>query len=178
MIIHLARKAQIALLLAKEVTVPVKYTDFADIFSKESAKVLPERTGINKHVIKLKDGKQPPYRPIYSLGPVELKTLKIYIEINLANSFIRPSKSPADAPILFVCKLNGSLQLCVAYRDLNNLTIKNRYPLMLIDESLDWLGRAKCFTQLDLTSTYHRIRIKEGNKWKTAFKTRYGHFEY
>ena len=135
MTIHPAWKAKIALLLAKKVTVPAKYSDFADVFSKESAEVLPERTGINEHAIELEDGKQPPYGPIYSLGPVELETLKTYIKTNLANGFIRPLKSPADAPILFVCKPNGSLWLCVNYRDLNNLTIKKRYPLPLIGKS-------------------------------------------
>ena len=109
---------------------------------------------------------------------MELKTLKTYIETNLANGFIRPLKSPADAPILFVCKPDGSFRLCVDYQGLNNLTIKNRYPFPLIAESLDWLKRGKQFIQLDLTSAYHRMRIKEGNKWKTAFKTRYDHFEY
>ena len=140
--------------------------------------MLPEHTEINTHAIELEEGKQPPYRPIYSLGPVELETLKTYIETNLANGFIRFSKSLAGAPILFDQKPDGSLRLCVDYRGLNNLTIKNRYPLPLIGESLDWLGRAKRFTQLDLTSAYHQIRIKEGDEWKTAFRTRYGHFEY
>lgn len=130
----------------EKVTVPAEYSDFADVFSKKSAAVLPERTDLNKHAIELREGKQPPYGPIYSLGPVELETLKTYIETNLANGFIRPSKSPAGAPILFVRKPDGSLRLCVDYRGLNNLTIKNRYPLLLIGESLDRLGRAKRFT--------------------------------
>ena len=107
-----------------------------------------------------------------------METLKAYIETNLANGFIRPSKSPAGAPILFDRKSDGSLRLCVDYRGLNNLTIKNRYPLPLVGESLDRLGRARRFTQLDLTSAYHRMRIREGDEWKTAFRTRYGHFEY
>ena len=178
MTIHPARKAQLALLLAEKVTVPVEYSDFADVFSEKSANVLPERTGANEHAIKLEEGKQPPYRPIYSLGPVELKTLKTYIETNLANGFIRISKSPAGAPILFIRKPNNSLRLYVDYQGLNNLTIKNWYPLLLIGESLNQLGQAKQFTQLDFTSAYHRIRIKEGNKWKTAFRTQYGHFKY
>ena len=114
--IHPARETQIALVLAKEVIVLAKYSDFADVFSKELAKRLPERTGINEHAIKLKNRKQPPYGPIYSLGPVKLKTLKTYIETNLANSFIWPLKSPASAPIVFVCKANGSLRLCVDYQ--------------------------------------------------------------
>ena len=88
MTIHPALKAQIASLLAEKVTVPAKYSDFANIFSKESGKVLPERTGINEHAIELEDGKQPLYGPIQRLGPVELKTLKTYIKTNLANSFI------------------------------------------------------------------------------------------
>ena len=86
---------------------------------------------------------------------MELETLKAYIETNLANGFIKPSKSLAGAPILFDRKLDGSLRLYVDYRGLNNLTIKNLYPLPLIGESLDRLGRAKQFIQLDLTSAYY-----------------------
>ena len=92
---------------------------------------------MNENAIELEEGKQPPFGPIYSLEPVELETLKTYIEINLANGFIRPSKSPAGALILFDRKLDGSLRLYVDYRDFNNITIKNRYPLLLIGESLD-----------------------------------------
>ena len=158
--------------------VPAKYSDFADVFSADLASELLKHTGINNYAIELVKGQQPPYGPIYSLRPVEIKTLKAYIETNLANGFIRPSKSPIGAPILFDRKLNGSLRLCIDYRGFNNLTIKNRYPLPLIGESLDRLGRAKRFTQLNLTSAYHRMRIREGDEWKTAFRTRYGHFEY
>ncbi len=109
---------------------------------------------------------------------MKLETLKAYIETHLKTGFIRPSKSPAGAPILFDKKPNSSLRLCVDYWGLNNLTIKNQYPLPLIGEVLDRLGRAKRFTQLDLTSAYHRMKIREGDKWKTAFCTRYSHFEY
>ena len=178
MTIHPATKAQLALLLAKKVTVPTKYSDFADVFLQKSANILLEQTGLNEHGNKLEESKQPPYGPIYSLGPVKLETFKTYIKTNLANGFIRALKSPASTPILFVHKLNDSLCLCVNYWGLNNLTIKNRYPLPLIGKSLDWLGQAKRFTQLKLTSAYHRMRIKEGNEWKTVFRTRYGHFEY
>ena len=164
MTIYLAFEAQIALLVAENVIVLAKYLDFADLFLKKSAEMLPKRTGINKHAIELEDGKQSLYKPIYSLGPVELETLKTYIEINLANDFIQPSKSPAGAPILFVYKLDGNLQLCIDYQGLNNLTIKHWYPFLLIGESINQLGQAKCFTQLDLTSVYHRIRIKKGDK--------------
>ena len=178
MVIHPAREAQIALLVAEKVKIPTEYSDFSNVFSEEKALILSEATELNQHAIELQEGQQPLYGPIYSLGPVELETLKTYIKTNLANGFIRPSKSPAGALILFVGKPDGSLRLCVDYQGLNNLTIKNRYPLPLIGESLDRLGRAKRFTQLDLTSAYHRMRIKEGDEWKTAFRTRYGHFEY
>ena len=174
------REVQIAALITDKafVTISAEYLDFEDVFSKKSTVVLSEYTEINTYTINLEEDKQPLYGPIYSLGPVQLKTLKIYIETNLASSFIRLSKSLTGAPILFDKKLDGSLWLCVDYQGLNNITIKNRYPLPLFDESLNRLGHAKQFTQLDLTSTYHQMRIKEGDKWKMVFQTRYGHFEY
>ena len=104
--------------------VPAEYLDFVDVFSPDLASELPEHTGINNHAIELVDSQQPPYGPIHSLKPVELETLKAYIENNQANGFIRPSKSPAGAPILCDRKLDGSLRLCVDYRGLNNFTIK------------------------------------------------------
>ena len=152
MSIHLAQEVQISLLIAEKVTVPAEYLDFADVFSKESAKVLPKSTKINKHAIKLEDDKQSPYELIYSLDPVELKTLKIYIKTNLVNGFIRPSKFLIGALILFVFKPDGSLRLYVNYRGLNNLIINNPYPFSLIGKSLDWLRQAKCFIQLNFTS--------------------------
>ena len=159
-------RSQISGLVAEKISIKVlnKYLDFADIFFPNLASKLPEHTGINDYTIKLVNSQLPPSGPIYSLEPVELEILKAYIEINLANSFIRPSKSPASAPILFDRKSNGSFQLCVNYWGFNNLTIKNRYPLPLIEESLDKLGRARRFTQLDLTNAYHQIRIRKGDK--------------
>ena len=115
MSIHPAREAQLALLLIEEVTVPVEYSDFADVFSEKLANVLPEQTGANEYAIKLDKGKQLPYRSIYSLGPVELEIFKTYIKTNLANGFIYASKSLPDALILFVSKPNGSVCLCVDY---------------------------------------------------------------
>ena len=177
--IHPSCRPQVRCWIAKKAPtkVPAEYSDFADVFSPDLASKLSEHTGINNHAIKRIDGQQPPYGPIYSLGPVELATLKAYIETNLANGFIRPSKSLAGAPILFDRKSDGSLQLCIDYRGLNNLTIKKQYPLPLIGESLDRLGRARRFTQLNLTSAYYQIRIRKEDKWKTAFRTRYGHFK-
>ncbi len=125
---------------------------------------LPENTGMNKYAIKLINNTQPFYKPIYALSLMELETLKTYIKTHLKIGFIRPFKSPASAPILFDKKPNSSLYLCVNYQGLNNLTIKNQYPLPLIGKSLDRLGEAKWFTQLDLTNAYHRMRIQEGDK--------------
>ena len=180
MVIHPSQATQISALIQDEAPTKVlsKYVDYADVFSFDLAMELSENTIINKHAIELQDGKQPPNGPIYSRRPVELETLKTYIETHLKTGFIQLSKSPAGTPILFDKKLDGSFWLCVHYWGLNNLTIKNWYLLPLIGEALDWLGRAKQFIQLDLTSAYHRMRIKEGGEWKTAFKTRYGHFEY
>ena len=115
--VYPSRRPQISGLIAKEapIKVPAEYSDFVDVFSPDLASELFEHTGINDHTIELVEGQQPPYGPIYSLGPVELETLKAYIETNLANGFIRPSKSLAGAPILFDRKSDGSLRLCVNY---------------------------------------------------------------
>ena len=184
---HSARKAQIeaehetqdqnraqvrALIFDKVPTVVlVEHSNYNNAFSAENITELPEYTGMNDHTIKLVEGKQLPFGPIYSLRPVALETLKTYIKTNLANNFIRSSKFSVEAPILFDRKPNKNLRLYVDYRDLNNMTIKNRYLLSLIDESLDQLGWAKQFMQLDLTNAYHQIRICENDKQKTAFKT-------
>ena len=104
--------------------------------------------------------------------------LREYLRDALAKGWIRESSSPAGAPILFAPKKDGELRLCVDYRGLNKITKKNRYPLPLIGEILDRLSKAKVYTKLDLRNAYHRIRIREGDEWKTAFRTRYGHFEY
>ncbi len=100
----------------------------------------PENIGINKHAIELINGKQPPYGPIYALSPVELETLKTYIKTHLKTGFIQPFKSSASASIFFNKKPDGSLCLCVDYRGLNNLIIKNRYFFLLIGKTLDCLG--------------------------------------
>ena len=155
--VHSSWRPQISGLIAVEAPTKVsaEYSNFANNFFPDLASKLLEHTGINNHAIKLVDSQQSPYRPIYSLGPVELETLKAYIETNLANKFIRPSKSPTSAPILFDWKSNGFVWLSVNYRGLNNLMIKNRYLLSLIGELLDRLGRARRFIQLEFTSAYH-----------------------
>lgn len=114
----------------------------------------PSTLQINHRII-LEEGKTPPHGPIYRLGDSEPENVRGYIKTNLNNGFIRPSTSPAGALVLFVKKPNGGLRLCVEYRGLNNITIKNRYPLPLVGEALDRLGSAKQFIQIDLTNVYY-----------------------
>ena len=135
--------------------IPPKYTDYTDVFFFDLEMKLPENTGISKHIIKLEKGKESLYGPIYSLRLIELEILKTYIKIHLKTEFIWSSKSLASASILFDKKPNGSLWLCVNYWVLNNITTKNWYLLPLIGKTLNWLGRAKQFTKLDLTSVSH-----------------------
>ena len=160
-----------------ETIVPLVYHQFLDIFSKEAADQLPPSRSYD-HRIPLIDGGSPPHGPIYSLSEVELNALSLYLDENLKKGFIRPSSSPAGAPILFVKKKDGSLRLCVDYRGLNKVTVKNRYPLPLISELLDRLQGATIFTRIDLRGAYNLVRIASGEEWKTAFRTRYGHYEY
>ena len=125
--VYSKKQAQVgALLFDKAPTeVPAEYSNYSNIFSAKNAVELQENTGMNEHAIKLKEGKQPSFEPIYSLGPVELETLKTYIKTNLANGFIRSFKSPAGIFILFDRKLNRSLCLCINYQGLKNIIIKN-----------------------------------------------------
>ena len=119
--------------------------DFSDIFLEEKALVLPKTTDLNQHAIKLQQSQQSVYKLIYSLGPVELKTLKTYNKTNLNNGFICSSKLPASAFILFIKKSDSSFRLCVDYQGFNNLIIKNQYLLPLIGVSLDQLNQVKRF---------------------------------
>lgn len=120
-----------------------EYADYANVFSSELMIKLLGNTSINEHVMELVNDKQPLYGSIYIPSLVELETLKVYIKTYFKAGFIQSSKSLAGAPISFNKKLDGSLRLCIDYRGLNNLMIKNWYSLLLIRESLNWLGHAK-----------------------------------
>jgi hypothetical protein len=158
--------------------VPERYREYAKDFSPEQASQLPPHRSFD-HAIDLKEGAQPPWGPIYALSETELAALKEYLNEMLKAGKIRPSKSPAGAPILFVPKPHGrGLLLCVDYRGLNRVTIMNRYPLPLMNELRDRIQGAKIFTKMELKNGYNLIRIKKGDEWKTAFRTRYGHYEY
>ena len=158
--------------------IPEQYSKWKRLFQEEeNANALPRHQPWD-HEIRLEPGKQPTFGPIYALSEKELKTLREYLDENLARGFIRKSESPAGYPILFALKKDGSLRLCVDYRKINDITIKNRYPLPNIEELQDRLSKAKWFSKIDLKGAYNLIRMKEGEEWKTAFRTRYGHYEY
>ena len=158
--------------------IPEEYmTKYRKLFQQEHETGLPKHQPWD-HEIKLKDGTTPKFFPIYPLNQQQLQTLREYLEENLGNGYIRPSVSPAGYPFFFVPKKNGKERPVIDYRQLNDITIKNRYPLPLITELRDRLQGARWFTKLDLFGAYNLIRIKEGDEWKTAFRTRYGHYEY
>lgn len=157
--------------------IPSDYHDYADVFSKARAHRLPPSRPYD-HQIHLQPGTTPPYGPVYRLSELELESLREFIDENLAKGFIRPSTSPAGAPILFAKKKDGSLRLCVDFRGINNITVKDRYPLPRIDNLLDRLSRAKWFTKIDLRNGYYNVRMAEGEEWKTAWRSRYGSFEF
>jgi hypothetical protein len=160
-----------------EAAVPPQYHQYLSVFAREASDALPPHRSYD-HAIDLKPGEQPPWGPVYALSEKELAVLRDWLKEMLATGKIRPSKSPAGAPILFVPKPHGrGLRLCVDYRGLNRVTILNRYPLPLMVELRDRVCRARLFTKIDLKSGYNLVRIKEGDEWKTAFRTRYGHYE-
>ena len=121
---------------------------------------------------------EPLFGPLYNLFNTKLAALRSYLDDALAKGWIRYFKSSAGAPILFVPKKNEGLRLCVDYHELNKVTVKNRHFLPLISEILDRLNGVKKFIKLDLKDAYHCIRIRKGDEWKIAFRTRYEYFEY
>lgn len=141
---------------------PLALRPYSDVFSAESAGMLPENKP-SDHAIDT-EGKEPPHGPLYNLSGKELEILRDYLKDALAKGWIRRSTSPAGAPVLFVPKKDGTFRLCVDYRGLNKITVKNRHPLPLISETLDRLSGSTFFTKLDLKDTYYRIRIKQGDK--------------
>jgi hypothetical protein len=150
--------------------VPSEYHQFLHMFPKNKAdKKLPSHRYVN-HEINLIEGAKTPFGSLYSMSLRELQALKEYLEENLSKGYIRAFSSSAASPVLFARKPDGEIRFCVEYRALNDITVENRYPLPLIDESLQRLQGAKKFTCLDLCGYYNLIRIKEGDEWKTAFR--------
>ncbi|KAJ1580618.1 hypothetical protein NDA12_002918 [Ustilago hordei] len=157
--------------------IPKPYQHLRDVFDEVEADKLPHHTEHDLH-LKLIEGGKPPQGPLYLKGPKEMSELRRYLDENLEKGFIRPSKSPARSPVLFIPKKDGGLRLCVDYRGLNEITVKNRAPLPLIEEQLFLLRKARIYTKLDLRAAYNLIQIAKGDEWKTAFGTQLGLYEY
>ncbi len=157
--------------------VPAEYHNFADVFSDSLSEKLPEHRPYDLK-INIEEGTSSPLGPIYSLSESELKALHEFIDDNLHNGFITPSRSPHGAPVLFVKKKTSELRLCVDFHGLNKISKKDCYPLPLISDLLDSMRSARIYTKLDLRHAYHLVCIAKGDEWKTAFQTHYGSFEW
>ncbi|EEB88861.1 hypothetical protein MPER_13116 [Moniliophthora perniciosa FA553] len=159
-------------------SVPEEYHEFAQtVFSERLSWQLPPHRDHDLK-IELEEGTQPPLGRIYPLSEAELKALREFLDDHLRSGFITSSGSPFGAPVLFVKKKSGALRLCVDFRGLNKITKKDRYPLPLISDLLDAPNKASVYTKLDLRHAYHLVRIAEGDEWKTAFRTRYGSYQW
>jgi hypothetical protein len=148
---------------------------FKDIFQEVPG--LPRKRDID-FSINLMPRAAPVSKDLYRMSTPELKELQLQLEELLNKGYIRPSVSPWGASVLFVKKKDGTLRLCIDFRQLNKVTVKNKYPLPMIDDLFDQLKDAKIFSKIDLRSGYHQVRIKDEDISKTAFRTRYGHYEF
>jgi hypothetical protein len=149
---------------------------YPNVFPEELPRMPPDRDV--EFIIDLIPGTAPIAKRPYRMAPVELAELKEQLRELQQKCYIRPSSSPWGAPVLFVKKKDGSMRICVDYRSLNEVTIKNKYPLPRIDDLFDQLKGAKYFSKIDLRSGYHQLKIKNNDVPKTAFVTRYGQYEF
>ncbi|GJS47202.1 putative reverse transcriptase domain-containing protein [Tanacetum coccineum] len=150
--------------------------DFPEVFPEDLPGLPPTRPV--EFQIDLIPGAAPVARAPYRLAPSEMKELSEQLQELSDKGFIRPSSSPWGAPVLFVKKKDGSFRMCIDYRELNKLTVKNRYPLPRIDDLFDQLQGSSIYSKIDLRSGYHQLRVREQDVPKTAFRTRYGHYEF
>ncbi|KAJ0752632.1 putative nucleotidyltransferase, Ribonuclease H [Helianthus annuus] len=150
--------------------------EFPDVFPEELPGLPPHRQV--EFQIELQPGAAPIAHAPYRLAPGELQELSNQLQELLDRGFIRPSSSPWGAPVLFVKKKDGSFRMCIDYRELNKVTIRNRYPLPRIDDLFDQLQGSSFYSKIDLRSGYHQVRVREEDVPRTAFRTRYGHYEF
>ena len=150
--------------------------EFPDVFPEELPSIPLEREV--DLAIEIVLGTVPMSRAPYRMAPTELKELKSQLQELLDKGFIQTSVSPWGAPVLFVKKKDGTLRMCIDYRQINKVTVKNRYPLPRVEDLFDQLKGAGVFSKIDLRSRYYQLRVKEVDVPKTAFRTRYGHYEF
>ena len=151
--------------------------EFPTVFPNDIPSGLPPSHRL-QHTKDIEPGKAPPFKGIYPCSQIELTEMKRQLTEMIQKGHIRPSSSPYGAPVLFVKKKSGELRMCIDYRALNAITIKNKYPLPRIDEMMDRLSRANIFSSIDLKSGYYQVKVADRDIHKTAFRTRYGHFEF
>jgi hypothetical protein len=151
-------------------------SEFPEVFPEDLPGLPPDRE--IEFSVDLLPGSGPISKAPYRMAPAELKELKEQLQELLDKGFIRPSVSPWGAPVLFVKKKDGSMRLCIDYREINRVTVRNKYPLPRIDDLFDQLQGAQIFSKIDLRSGYHQLKIKPDDVPKTAFRTRYGHYEF
>ena len=156
---------------------PKLYWQYKELFEEKKARMLVPRRTFD-HAINLKEGAEPPSGPIYPMSAQQLNELDKYLKKIMVGGEITDCESPYGAPILVLPKPDGSLRLCVDYRNLNKLSILNKYALPLMDELRDRVAGAKVFTKLNLKDGYHLIRMRKRDEHKTAFRTGYGQYEY
>ena len=151
--------------------------EFEDVF--ESVPGLPPNRGRDSEFfIELVPGTSPISRTPYRMAPKEMLELRKQLNELMDLGLIQESCSPWGAPVLFVKKKDNSMRLCIDYRELNKVTIRNKYPFPRIEDLFDQLRRAKVFYKIDLRSGYHQLRVRESDIPKTAFATRYGSYEF
>nr|GFC08083.1 putative reverse transcriptase domain-containing protein [Tanacetum cinerariifolium] len=150
--------------------------EFTEVFLEDLPGLPPTRQV--EFQIDLVPGAAPVARAPYRFAPAEMQELSTQLQERSNKGFIRPSSSPWGAPVLFVKKKDGSFRMCIDYRELNKLTVKNRYPLSRIDDLFDQLQGSRVYSKIDLRSGYHKLRVREEDIPKTAFRTCYGHYEF
>ncbi|GJX23719.1 putative reverse transcriptase domain-containing protein [Tanacetum coccineum] len=150
--------------------------DFPEVFPEDLPGLPPIRQV--EFQIDLVPGAAPVARAPYRLAPSEMEELSTQLQELSDKGFIRPSSSPWGAPVLFVKKKDGSFRMCIDYRELNKLTVKNRYPLPRIDDLFDQLQGSSVYSKIDLGSGYHQLRVRDEDIPKTVFRNRYGHYEF
>ena len=154
-----------------------EYHEFASLFSWEKSDKLPSHCPYD-HIIPLISDKELLKEPLYNMSCDELQVLQKYLKDHLSKGFIHASSSSAAFSVIFIKKPEGELCLCVNYRDLNNLTVKNQYSLPLIWETLNLMTSSVIFTKLDIITAFNKLRMTEREEWKTAMQTYYSLFEY
>ena len=157
--------------------IPPQYRQHATVFSEEESHRLPTHKTWDHAIDLIPNANTNIRTKVYPMSANEQEELQRFLEENLAKGYIRPSKSPLSSPVFFIKKKDGKLRFVQDYRKLNEITVKNRYPLPLVSDIVGRLKGARYFTKFDVRWGYNNVRMKEGDEWKAAFRTNHGLFE-